>query len=93
VIIDGRKLGRLWKICRESGLAVVADVHVHPAGYRQSPSDKANPIIAEVDHLAIILPNFATGSNLPGGIGIHRYLGGRRWRDESRRFFPPFQVG
>lgn len=92
VIIDGRKLGDLWKLCRETKLAVVADVHVHPAGYQQSPSDKANPIIAEVNHLALILPNFATGSNMPGDIGVHRYLGGRRWRDESQRFFLPFQV-
>ena len=93
VIIDGRKLGDLWKICRQYGFAVVADVHVHPAGYQQSPSDKANPVIAEVNHLAIILPNFASGSNMPGDIGIHRYLGGRRWRDESRLLFPPFHVG
>src|SRR5262249_44263115 len=75
VLIDGRKLGALWKLCRQTGLAVVADVHVHPCGYQQSPSDKANPIIAEINHLAIILPNFAAGSNMPGEIGIHRYLG------------------
>jgi hypothetical protein len=93
VIIDGRSLGTLWKLCRQTGLSVVADVHVHPAGYQQSPSDKANPIIAEIGHLALILPDFAQGPNLPGRIGVHRYLGGRRWRDESRRFFPPFHVG
>lgn len=93
VVIDGRQLGKLWAICRASGLNVVADVHVHPGDFRQSPSDKANPIIAERNHLALILPDFATGSNLPGKIGVHRYLGGRHWSDESDRWFPPFHVG
>ncbi len=93
VLINGRRLGDLWKICRKSGLDVVADVHVHPGSYRQSASDKANPIIAEKDHLALILPHYARGSNLPGNIGVHRYLGNRRWRDESDRWFPPFHVG
>ena len=93
VLIDGRRLGDLWTICRESKLDVVADVHVHPGSFRQSASDKANPIIAEKDHIALILPDFARGSNLPGKIGIHRYLGNRQWRDESDRWFPPFHVG
>lgn len=93
VVIDGRRLGALWTICREAGLAVVADVHVHPGSYRQSPSDQANPIIPTRNHIALILPDFASGSNLPGHIGIHRYLGNRRWRDESERWFPPFHVG
>lgn len=93
VLIDGRLLGALWKLCRETGLDVVADIHVHPCGYGQSASDQANPIIAEKGHLALILPDFARGSNLPGAIGVHRYLGNRRWRDESARLFPPFHVG
>lgn len=93
VFMDGRRLGALWKICRNSGLNVVADIHVHPGSFRQSPSDKANPIIAESDHLALILPNYAEGSNLPGSIGVHRYMGNRLWNDESDQFFPPFHVG
>lgn len=93
VIIDGRRLGRLWKLCRERDLDVVADVHVHPGSYRQSASDQANPIMPTAGHLALILPDYARGTNLPGRIGIHRYLGNRRWRDESERWFPPFYVG
>ena len=93
VLIDGRKLGKLWKLCRDSGLDVVADVHVHPGSFRQSPSDMANPIIAEQGHLALILPDYARGDNLPGNIGVHRYLGNRKWHDESDRTFPPFHVG
>lgn len=93
VMIDGRRLGALWKICRDSALKVVADVHVHPGSFRQSPSDQANPIIAEPNHIALILPDFAQGTNLPGRIGVHRYLGNCRWRDESDHLFPPFHVG
>lgn len=93
VMIDGRRLGALWKICRDRVLEVVADVHVHPGSFRQSPSDQANPIIARANHIALILPDFAQGANLPGRIGVHRYLGNRRWRDESDDLFPPFHVG
>ncbi len=44
VEINGRCLGALWAHCRKTGRKVVADVHVHPGGYLQSPSDQANPI-------------------------------------------------
>lgn len=84
VEFDGRKLGRVWKYCRENSMKVVADVHVHPRGYGQSPSDQHNPIIAEAGHFALILPHYASAQVLPGHIGIYEYLGNRRWRDHSR---------
>lgn len=84
VEFDGRKLGRVWKYCREHSLKVVADVHVHPGGCKQSSSDQSNPIIAEAGHFALILPNFATGRPQPASIGIFEYLGNRRWHDHSR---------
>ncbi len=93
VEFDGRKLGRVWKYCRERSLKVVADVHVHPGGYQQSSSDQSNPIIAEAGHFALILPNFATGRPLPGAVGIYEYLGNRRWRDHSRVGNSMFRIG
>lgn len=93
VYIDGRRLGKLWEHCRARGLNVVADVHVHPGGYWQSASDQANPIIAEVGHIAIILPDFAARNTHPGGIGIYEYLGARRWRDRSHELFAPLHIG
>jgi hypothetical protein len=93
VVIDGRRLGALWSLCRSANLEVVADVHVHPGGYGQSPSDKANPVIAEVGHMAFILPHYAARNPRPGRIGVYQYLGGRRWRDRSREFFSPLHVG
>lgn len=93
VVIDGRRLGALWAYCRKSGLEVVADVHVHPHGFGQSRSDKDNPVIAEIGHKAIIIPEFARGATEPGGIGIYEYLGARRWRDDSRRRLSPLHIG
>lgn len=93
VVIDGRRLGALWDYCRRSGLEVVADVHVHPSGFGQSRSDRDNPVIAEIGHKAIIIPDFASGATAPGGIGVYEYLGSRRWRDDSRRHLSPLHIG
>ena len=93
VVIDGRKLGPLWAHCRATGRQVVADVHVHPGGCFQSASDKANPIIAEVGYIAIIIPDHATRSTRPGQIGVYQYLGSRRWRDRSAERRSPLHLG
>jgi hypothetical protein len=93
VIIDGRKLGALWDHCRATGQEVVADVHVHPSGYGQSDSDQANPIVAEIGHKAIIIPDFGAKATSPGRIGVYEYLGSRRWRDDSARWFSPLHIG
>lgn len=84
VELDGRKLGAVWQKCRDEKMTVVADVHVHPGGYGQSPSDRHNPIIPEAGHLALILPNFAALKTGPGNIGVYEYLGAREWKDHSR---------
>lgn len=83
VEFDGRKLGAVWQHCRDTQRTVVADVHVHPGHYSQSPSDQRNPMIAEAGHLALIIPNYATGGRMPGHIGVHEYLGSFRWRSHS----------
>lgn len=93
VEIDGRRLGNLWNHCRKTGRSVIADVHVHPGGFRQSPSDQANPVVAEIGHIAIILPYYAARATRPGAIGVHEYLGSRRWRDRSFERPSPFHVG
>jgi hypothetical protein len=93
VEIDGRKLGDVWRRCREIGLEVVADVHVHPGGYGQSGSDQANPIMPETGHLALIIPHFAARHTSPGEIGIYEYCGNRKWIDHSRQGRRFFHVG
>jgi len=83
VTIRQTALPRLWALCRERGYGVVADVHVHPGGYGQSPSDMANPVMPRTGHVAMILPDFAQGQREPGGIGLYEFLGAGRWADHS----------
>jgi hypothetical protein len=93
VTIDGRRLSELWKHCRTSGREVVADIHVHPGHFAQSESDRSNPIMAEIGHFAIILPDYANGSNQPGNIGIYEYQGNRSWRVRSFERFAALHIG
>jgi proteasome lid subunit RPN8/RPN11 len=83
VVIRQTALPRLWEICRARGYGVVADVHVHPGGFGQSQSDRANPVMPRAGHIAMILPHFAQGAPEPGRIGIYEFRGKRRWRDHS----------
>lgn len=93
VIIDGRSLGSLWKHCRDTGRRVVADVHVHPAGFGQSQTDQQNPIIAEIGHIAMIIPDYAARARMPGGIGIYEYRGARSWKNRSGERPSPLHIG
>jgi proteasome lid subunit RPN8/RPN11 len=79
VHFDGRYYGTLWELCRRSGHIVVADVHTHPFGTRQSESDREYPMIAASGHIALIIPRFARRIPSLRQIGMYRYLGGRRW--------------
>lgn len=81
VVFDGSGYGPLWQLCRETGLIVVADVHVHPGAARQSPSDRANPMIANKGHIALIVPNFAEQVFRPSELGIYEYKGSHSWND------------
>jgi proteasome lid subunit RPN8/RPN11 len=93
VEFDGRNFGLVWERCRQLNMTVVADIHVHPGGHGQSGSDRHNPMIAEVGHLALILPDYAAGNRSPGGIGIYEYLGSRQWKNHSGRSVGIFHVG
>lgn len=75
----------LWKYCREHGLQVLADVHVHPCpAVGQSPIDKQNPMVPVVGHVALILPSFArTPWWSLRNAGVYEYLGNFAWRTYS----------
>lgn len=83
VMFAGNRLPVLWQLCRDRGYGVVADVHVHPAGYGQSPSDQADPVMPRAGHIALIIPHFAVRLTEPGAIGIYEYLGNGGWRDRT----------
>jgi len=79
VRFDGRYFGDLWDLCQQSGLSVVADVHVHPCGAFQSESDRENPMISQAGHIALIVPRFAAPPVRRRDLGIYRYEGGKQW--------------
>lgn len=79
---DGSGYVKLWNICGEKSLRVVADVHTHPTRWTgQSLSDEENPMIAQRGHLAMIIPNYARGVRFTlRGVGVYEYLGDGAWR-------------
>jgi hypothetical protein len=81
VNFDGRAYGKLWDICRQMGLSVVADVHTHPGIARQSWIDQQNPMIAQVGHAAILVPNYARQPELTDKLGVYEYLGDYQWKE------------
>ncbi|HMA48177.1 MAG TPA: hypothetical protein VKP60_00415 [Magnetospirillaceae bacterium] len=82
-ILHGDAFGRLWDRCSSTGLAVIADVHVHPFGAGQSKSDRENPMIARAGHLALILPLMAAPPVRLTAIGFYEYLGDHEWRSHG----------
>ncbi|MDR5751294.1 MULTISPECIES: hypothetical protein [unclassified Caballeronia] len=79
VHIDGRCMGRLWEICRQQKVSVIADVHTHPGGFGQSDTDRRNPMVAVKGHIGLILPDFAMGKFSRFKMGIYLYRGAHEW--------------
>lgn len=74
----------LWQYCREHKLRVLADVHTHPRGVMQSPTDQQNPMLPVIGHTAMIVPNFAqTPWWSLRTVGIYEYLGDCQWRTHN----------
>lgn len=71
----------LIKLRNRSNLRVLADVHTHPlSSVAQSATDKANPMVAQNNHVAIILPHYGTRPFTLSEIGLHRYKGDWGWQ-------------
>lgn len=83
VVFDGAGFSPLWKLCRQKGLEVVADVHTHPAGARQSDADRRHPMIATPGHFALIVPDFAARVPTSSDLGLYEYRGAHQWHDHS----------
>lgn len=81
ISLPGAAFSRLWELCEQRELRVVADVHTHPGStVAQSNIDAANPMVAVRGHIAVILPEFARRSPRPSDAGVHVYQGDRTWR-------------
>jgi proteasome lid subunit RPN8/RPN11 len=93
-MFDGANMDIVWGRCRKQNMEVVADVHTHPGGFGQSSIDRANPMIPEKAHIALIVPNFADRYYGPGEIGMYEFRGKRDgWADHSRAGRKFFKVG
>ncbi len=89
-ILHAPAFAALWSMCRARGLTVVGDIHTHPDVAFQSEADRTNPMVARDGHIAIIVPNFATGRPARETLGVFEYRGDHAWTDHSgaraRRF-------
>lgn len=85
VRLETAAFSRLWAICAEKGLAVVADMHTHPGGPTQSRSDQANPMISQAGHFALVVPRFARGRVVPNDVSVNVYLGNKQWASYFKR--------
>ena len=97
ITFDGAAYPKLWELCRQTGLKVVADVHTHPGGARQSGLDRDHPMIARAGHIGLIIPDFARGfpsRQEMSRMGVYEYLGGGEWADyNSQGALRYFYVG
>jgi proteasome lid subunit RPN8/RPN11 len=92
--LETEAFGRLWDWCTERNLKVVADVHTHPTGPRQSESDRAHPMLALAGHVALIVPWFAQRRPRPCDVSFNLYKGGGKWssyfkRNAAKRIIAP----
>lgn len=76
-----------------TGRRFVADIHLHPGELRRSDSDGASPIIAEVGHIAVMIPHSAMRAVRPTLIGVNAYVGPRRRQDHSSDRQSPLHIG
>jgi hypothetical protein len=82
VLLTAKSFSKLWTVCQEHHVSVVADVHTHRFGPQQSHSDKSNPMIALAGHIALIVPKFAQGEIQISDIGVHIYRGNHQWTSQ-----------
>lgn len=79
VSLSAASFTKLWDICRHKGVSVVADIHTHRLGPRQSYSDRTNPMVGLSGHIAFIVPRFAQGQITLRDLGLNVYEGNHKW--------------
>lgn len=86
ISLAGTAFPRLWDLCDEHEVRVAGDVHTHPGDWvGQSPTDQDNPMVAQIGHLALIIPGLAQQHVRPDQVGVHEYLGDDGWRSVHGR--------
>ena|ERR1019366_1775162 len=81
ITFKGSAYSLLWNYCTDNQLTVLADVHTHPGSWTgQSGSDQQHPMISQIGHIAIIVPNYAQKRRTSlKGVGFYKYLGEKKW--------------
>jgi proteasome lid subunit RPN8/RPN11 len=81
VVFHGDGFSKLWALCAERKLEVLADIHTHPGrDVRQSWIDQKHAMIAMSGHVAMIAPHFGNTSRWSlDEVGIHLLEKGGRW--------------
>jgi len=74
---------QLWRICNQRSQRVVADIHTHPKDAFFSITDRQHPMIPEIGHTAIVLPNYAHGEFSLTELGLYVYQGSFKWHEYS----------
>lgn len=77
--LDTSAFSRLWQVCGDRNVQVVADIHTHPGRPIQSRSDRAFPMLSLSGHIALIAPHFARGTVTPADVSFNVYVGGGQW--------------
>lgn len=84
-VLHAPVFAKLWSLCRDRKLTVVADVHTHGGRAIQSEADRTNPMVARAGHVGLILPDFAVAPIRWDTVGIYEYRGDHQWHDRSPR--------
>jgi hypothetical protein len=92
-VLHGDAFAKLWALCRERKLTVVADAHTHAGPGTQSDADRTNPMVARAGHIAIIVPDFARWPIRCRRLGVYEYRGQHEWIDRSARASRFFYTG
>jgi hypothetical protein len=92
-VLHGDAFAKLWALCRERKLTVVADAHTHGGEGSQSEADRTNPMVARPGHIAIIVPDFARWPIRRHRLGVYEYRGQHHWTDRSTRWRGFFYTG
>lgn len=92
-VLHGDAFAKLWALCRERKLTVVADAHTHAGPGNQSEADRTNPMVARAGHIAIIVPDFAHWPIRQHRLGVYEYRGQHEWIDRSVRAHRFFYTG
>ena len=87
-VLHGDAFARLWSLCREKNLTVVADAHTHPDAAFQSDADRHE------SHGGAARPHRDHRSRLArceaGALGVYEYVGDHAWHNRGGHNAPRY---